>query len=77
VEVKTSAGQWALAQTGQTLKSGQHIRTGSMSNVTVTFYEGSLMHLGTEAEIALDALGARTSGLRVVLLTQASGESQR
>ena len=35
------------------------------------------MHIGTEAEIALDALGARTSGLRVVLLTQASGESQR
>ena len=34
------------------------------------------MHLGAEAEIALDALDARTSGARVVQLTQVSGESQ-
>ena len=76
VEVKTGDGQWTLTQPGQTLKSGQHLRTGALSNVTLAFYDGSLMHLGAEAEIALDALDARTSGARLVQLTQLSGESQ-
>jgi hypothetical protein len=76
VEVKTGDGQWALAQPGQTLKSGQQIRTGSMSNAAVAFYDGSRMQLGAEAQVALDALNARTSGARVVQLTQVSGESQ-
>ena len=44
VEVKTGDGQWALAQSGQTLKSGQRIRTGSLSNATVSFYDGSRMY---------------------------------
>ena len=34
------------------------------------------MYLGAEAEIALDALNARTSGGRVVQVTQVSGESR-
>ncbi len=76
VEVKTGDGQWTLAQSGQTLKSGQHIRTGALSNVTLAFYDDSRMYLGAEAEISLDALDAGTSGARVVQLTQVSGESQ-
>jgi hypothetical protein len=76
VEVKTGDGQWTLAQSGQTLKSGQQVRTGALSNVTLAFYDGSHMHLGAEAEIALDALDARTSGARVLQFTQVSGESQ-
>jgi hypothetical protein len=76
VEVKTGDGKWALARSGQKLKSGQHIRTGVLSNATLTFYDGSQMYLGAEAEITLDALNARTSGVRVVQLTQVSGESQ-
>jgi hypothetical protein len=76
VEVKTGDGQWTLAQPGQTLKSGQQLRNGALSNVTLAFYDGSRMHLGAEAEIALDTLDARTSGARVVQLTQVSGESQ-
>ncbi len=76
VEVKTGDGQWALAKSGQTIKSGQHIRTGAVSNVTLVFYEGSQTYLGAETEIALDALDARTSGARVVQMTQVSGESR-
>ena len=76
VEVKTGDGQWTLAQPEQTLKSGQQLRTGALSNVTLAFYDGSRMRLGAEAEIALDMLDARTSGARVVHLTQVSGESQ-
>lgn len=76
VEVKTGDGQWALAQSGQTLKSGQRIRTGALSNVMLTFYDDSRIYLGAEAEISLDALDAGTSGARVVQLTQVSGESR-
>jgi hypothetical protein len=76
VEVKTGEGQWTPAQPGQTLKSGQNIRTGALSNGTLVFYDGSYLHLGADAEISLDALNARTSGARVVEITQVSGESQ-
>jgi hypothetical protein len=76
VNVKTGDGQWTLSQSSQTLKSGQQIRTGTLSNVTLVFYDGSRMYLGAEAEIALDKLNARTSGARVVKVTQVSGESR-
>jgi hypothetical protein len=76
VEVKTGDGQWTLSQPSQTLISGQQIRTGALSNVTLVFYDGSRMYLGAEAEIALDKLNARTSGARVVQVTQVSGESR-
>ncbi len=76
VEVKTGDGQWAMAKSGQTLTSGQTIRTGALSNVTLAFYDGSQTHLGAEAEITLDALDARTSGARVVQVTQVSGQSR-
>ena len=76
VEVKTGDSHWTLAKAGQTLKSGQNIRTGALSDVTLAYYDGSYTHLGSEAEIALDKLDARTSGARLVQMTQMSGESQ-
>jgi hypothetical protein len=76
VEVKTGDGEWTLAQSGQTLTSGQQIRTGALSNITLAFYDDSRMYLGAEAEVSLDVVDARTSGARVVQLTQVSGESQ-
>ena len=62
IEIKTGDGQWTAAQTGQTLVSGQQLRSGALSNATLIFYDGSRMILGAEAEIAVDALDARTSG---------------
>lgn len=76
VETKTDDGEWTLAQSGQTLTSGQQIRTGALSNVAVLFYDESRLYLGAESEVALDVVDARTSGARVVQLTQVSGESQ-
>ena len=76
VEIKPGDGQWTAAQSGQTLISGQHLRTAVLSNVTLNFYDGSRMVLGAKAKIVLDALDARTSGARVVQVTQVSGESQ-
>jgi hypothetical protein len=76
VEVKTNGGQWTPFQSGKTLKSGQQLRTSALSNATLVFYDGSWLYLGAEAEIKLDALNARTSGARIVQITQVSGESR-
>ena len=76
VEIKTGDGQWTAAQPGQTLVSGQQLRSGALSNATLIFYDGSRMVLGAEAEIAVDVLDARTSGARLIQVTQVSGESQ-
>ncbi len=75
-EVETGDGQWTPAQSGQILKSGQHLRTGALSNATLIFYDSSRLALGAEAEITLDVINAQTTGVRVVQMTQVSGESR-
>jgi hypothetical protein len=76
VEVKTGNGQWAQAQSRQTLESGQDIRTGALSNATLTFYDASHIYLAADTEISLNALDARTAGARVIQITQTRGESR-
>ena len=76
VEIKTGDGKWTPAESGQTLESGQQLRTDAFSNVTLAYADGSQTYLGADAEIAIDALNARTSGARVVQLTLVRGESR-
>jgi len=75
VEIKSGSDEWTHAQDGQTVKAGQNIRTGALSSVMLVLYDGSQARLGPDAELALDHLDARTSGPRVVQLTQLKGES--
>lgn len=75
-EVKIGDGTWTLAQAGQILKSGQHLRTGALSNATLIFYDSSRLSLGAETEITLAVIDAPTTGARVVQVTQVSGESR-
>jgi hypothetical protein len=76
VEVNTGDGEWTAAKSGQSIQSGQQVRTGALSNVTLVFYDGSQTYLGADAEIAIDMLDARTSGPRLVQMTQLNGESR-
>ena len=76
VEVKTGDGQWAQAQSGQTLESGQEIRTGALSNATLTFYDDSRIYLAADTEISLNALDAPATGARLIQITQTRGESR-
>jgi len=76
VEIKTGDGKWTPVESGKTLESGQQLRTGAFSNVTLAYADGSQTYLGADAEIAIDALDARTSGARVVQLTLVIGESR-
>ena len=60
---------------GQVVSAGQRIRTGRLSGATLQFYDGSQTQLGSETELSVDELNARTDGPRVVRLTQWIGES--
>ena len=76
VEVQDSNGTWKVAQVGQSMEAGQRIRTEALSSATLSFYDGSRTRLGPTAEMSIDELDAQKSGPRVVVLTQALGESQ-
>ena len=83
--LRTCTERWRLKRAtanGRWLNPGKRSKAGSISapdrcrTSQLAFYDGSRMQLGAEAQVALDALDARTSGARVVQLTQVSGESQ-
>jgi hypothetical protein len=77
VEIKSPDGEWTLAHNGQTIVTGQHLRTSVLSGVTLGFYDGSQIHLGPQTEISVDTLDARRGfGPRSILLTQFSGQTQ-
>jgi hypothetical protein len=58
VEVNTGDGEWTAAKSRQSIQSGQQVRTGALSSVTLVFYDGSQTYLGADAEIAIDMLDA-------------------
>lgn len=75
VEVQDAEGRWLRVQVGHTVRAGQRLRTGTLSSVTLSFYDGSRAFLGPDTEVSIDALDAQKSGSRVILLTQWLGES--
>ena len=76
VDVQEEGGEWKAAQTGQTVQVGQRLRTGALSSVTLSFYDGSMTRLGPDSEMSVDQLDAERSGPRVIVLAQQLGESQ-
>lgn len=76
VKIQNENGEWVTAKAGQTLTAGKRLRTGSLSSATLVFYDGSRTQLGPDTEIWIDALDAKTTGPRVIRLTQWVGESK-
>jgi hypothetical protein len=77
VEAQSADGNWTAARSGERFQAGQRVRTGSLSSVTLTFYDGSQARLGPNSEVSVDALDARRSGARVVRLTQSGRHHPR
>jgi hypothetical protein len=75
VEVQASDGSWTSAQTGDTVKAGQRVRTGDLSSVALAFYDGSQSRLGPNTEVSVDSLDAQRTGARTILLTQHAGDT--
>jgi len=76
VEVQGVDGTWSLARDRQTIGAGVRVRTGALSRVEVSFYDGSTAYLGPDTEVSIDALGEDPEDQsRIVELTQWVGET--
>lgn len=77
-ERQTAGGDWTPLPSLTTLTAGQRIRTGPLSQATLTFYDGSQATLGPGSELTIEQLNAQRPevGLRTVVLTQHLGESE-
>lgn len=78
IEVQDEDGQWTAVKQVTAARAGQRVRTGAFSSATITFHDGSQATLGANTEISLDELDAQRpeDGLRTVIMTQYSGESE-
>ncbi len=77
VQIQTDGRTWQTISHDGALGAGQRIRTGDLSQATLTFYDGSQAHLSANTEIGLDELNAQRpeEGFRTVVMTQWRGDS--
>lgn len=77
VEVKQPDGTWTAVLRQSVIQSGQVVRTGPLSSVSLLFFDGSRADLGPQSEILLETVDALPpeEGFRTVILTQLAGES--
>ncbi|MBK8985150.1 MAG: FecR domain-containing protein [Chloroflexi bacterium] len=77
VERQNEDGSWTVVPRLSSLTAGQRIRTGSLSQASLTFYDGSQATLSANSELTIEQLNALRAeeGLRTIVLTQHLGES--
>ena len=77
VEVQNGGDVWTAVNNIGTLAAGQRLRTGALSQATLTFYDGSQAFLDANTEISIDELNALPpeEGFRTVVMTQWVGDS--
>ena len=77
VEIQTGPDMWTAVNRDSTMTAGQRLRTGALSQATLTFYDGSQARLGANTEISIDELNALRpeEGFRTVVMTQWVGDS--
>ncbi|MFZ5918695.1 MAG: DUF3060 domain-containing protein [Chloroflexota bacterium] len=72
VEVLTDEG-WASLHRGDSVRSGQHIRTNSYSSATVRFFEDTETTIAADSEVTLTTVSGRLGGGLRVTWTQSEG----
>ncbi len=70
VEGQGPDGSWQALHDGQSIRTGQRLRTRALSSASLAFYDGSQARLGPETEVSVETLDARRSGPRVIVLHQ-------
>lgn len=77
VEIQTEADTWTAVNRAATIAVGQRVRTGELSQASITFYDGSQAYLNANTEISIDELNALSpeEGFRTVVMTQWIGNS--
>ena len=78
VEVQESAGgDWRPASSGIALNSGYHVRTGSLSSVSLMFFDASKTVLSSGTEVSLMELSSRRDGAaKTLILNQLVGQTE-
>ncbi len=77
VEIQTEGGEWTAVNQTTTLAAGQRLRTGKLSQATLSFFDGSQAFLSADTEISIDELNALRpeDGFRTVVMTQWMGDT--
>ena len=73
---KGPGGDWGRASAGIALNSGYHVRTGSLSSVSLMFFDGSRTVLSSGTEVSLTELSSRRDGAaKTLILNQLVGQT--
>ncbi len=73
---KGPGGDWGRASAGIVLDSGYHVRTGSLSSVSLMFFDGSRTVLSSGTEVSLTELSSRRDGAaKTLILNQLVGQT--
>jgi hypothetical protein len=75
VEELTDEG-WTPLQTGDSVKSGQRIRTNNDSSATVRFFEGTETTLTADTDVTLTTVSGRLGSVLQVTWTQLAGATK-
>jgi len=77
VEVQTLDGSWEPAAANDLLTAGDRVRSGTLSGLTLVFFDGSTIKIGPNAELSLDDINAPKAGddPRTIVVTQWMGKS--
>jgi alpha-tubulin suppressor-like RCC1 family protein len=74
--MKGSAGSWAGAQVGISLKTGDGVKTGDSSTAEITFLDGSTIELEANTEIHILSLEISSeTGSKTITLSQIIGDT--
>ncbi|MBN1641761.1 MAG: FecR domain-containing protein [Anaerolineae bacterium] len=76
VQVRNADGAWSDVLPGGYVLAGQRVRTGALSGVTMSFYDGSVVELGPDAQLSIERLAPALDGSRVIELVQWLGEAE-
>jgi hypothetical protein len=68
--LKVGTNTWTAAVPGMSLEANDRIKTGSGSNATITFFEGSTIELAPNTEISVSELGIAESGHSTLIKLQ-------
>ncbi len=67
---------WVIASSGEEVKAGDRIRTGSLSTARLSFFEGSVSDLEPESEVSISQMTSRRdSGGNKIIVRQWLGQA--
>jgi hypothetical protein len=74
--LRTGTQDWSIGRESMVLQTGDKIKTDPGALATITFFDGSIIDLNGDTEIALDKLSDKTaSSAKIIQITQEIGDT--